>query len=76
VVHAGAVLAVTHGCGGLPFVIVRFHNVYGPRMGMEHVIPELLQRALSRENPLTVFNLITDKRFVMSTTQSTRSRHV
>jgi nucleoside-diphosphate-sugar epimerase len=31
--------------GGLPFTIVRPHNVYGPRMGMQHVVPELLQRA-------------------------------
>lgn len=30
---------------GLPFTIVRPHNVYGPRMGMAHVIPELLDRA-------------------------------
>jgi nucleoside-diphosphate-sugar epimerase len=30
---------------GLPFTIVRPHNVYGPRMGMAHVVPELLARA-------------------------------
>ena len=30
---------------GLPYTIVRPHNVYGPRMGLAHVIPELLQRA-------------------------------
>lgn len=30
---------------GVPFTIVRPHNVYGPRMGMSHVIPELMQRA-------------------------------
>jgi nucleoside-diphosphate-sugar epimerase len=30
---------------GLPVTVVRPHNVYGPRMGMAHVIPELLQRA-------------------------------
>jgi UDP-glucose 4-epimerase len=30
---------------GLPFTIVRPHNIYGPRMGLAHVIPELLQRA-------------------------------
>jgi UDP-glucuronate decarboxylase len=30
---------------GLPFTIVRPHNVYGPRMGMAHVIPELLRAA-------------------------------
>lgn len=29
----------------VPFTIVRPHNVYGPRMGMAHVIPELLMRA-------------------------------
>jgi UDP-glucose 4-epimerase len=30
---------------GLPATIVRPHNIYGPRMGMSHVIPELLQRS-------------------------------
>lgn len=29
----------------LPVTIVRPHNFYGPRMGLSHVIPELLQRA-------------------------------
>lgn len=30
---------------GIPFTIVRPHNAYGPRMGMSHVVPELLKRA-------------------------------
>jgi UDP-glucose 4-epimerase len=30
---------------GIPFTIIRPHNVYGPRMGMSHVIPELLGKA-------------------------------
>ena len=30
---------------GLAFTIVRPHNFYGPRMGMSHVIPQLLERA-------------------------------
>jgi UDP-glucose 4-epimerase len=30
---------------GMPFTIFRPHNVYGPRMGLSHVIPELLERA-------------------------------
>ncbi len=30
---------------GLPISIVRPHNIYGPRMGLSHVIPELLQRS-------------------------------
>lgn len=29
---------------GLPVTIVRPHNIYGPRMGMSHVIPELLSQ--------------------------------
>lgn len=32
---------------GLPVTNVRLHNVYGPRMGMSHVIPELLFKAWS-----------------------------
>ncbi len=29
----------------LPVTVIRPHNVYGPRMGLAHVIPELLKRA-------------------------------
>jgi nucleoside-diphosphate-sugar epimerase len=34
---------------GLPVTVVRPHNVYGPRMGLAHVIPELLKRAHEAE---------------------------
>ena len=30
---------------GVPFTIFRPHNIYGPRMGMAHVIPEQLNKA-------------------------------
>lgn len=30
---------------GIPSSIIRFHNVYGPRMGDKHVIPDFLLRA-------------------------------
>ena len=30
---------------GVPVTIIRPHNVYGPRMGLSHVIPELLKKA-------------------------------
>lgn len=30
---------------GIPFTVVRPHNFYGGRMGLSHVIPELLKRA-------------------------------
>lgn len=29
---------------GLPFTILRPHNIYGPRMGLSHVVPQLMQR--------------------------------
>jgi UDP-glucose 4-epimerase/UDP-glucuronate decarboxylase len=49
--------AVTHIASAklVPYVIGRFHNIYGPRMGADHVIPELLLRALNREDPFTVY---------------------
>ena len=51
-------LAVTQYCNvhNRPFVIVRFHNVYGPRMGNEHVIPQLYYRALNDQKPLSVYS--------------------
>ena len=52
-------LAVTHYCRAYhkPFVITRYHNVYGPRMGAEHVIPQLFQRAsIDKQNPLVVYS--------------------
>jgi len=29
---------------GVPFTVIRPHNIYGPRMGMAHVVPELLKK--------------------------------
>lgn len=34
----------------LSYTIVRPHNIYGPRMGMSHVIPELLKKAYYTED--------------------------
>ncbi|MBE3118819.1 MAG: NAD-dependent epimerase/dehydratase family protein [Candidatus Atribacteria bacterium] len=39
-----------------PIVIVRYHNVYGPRMGFEHVIPQIYKRVLDGQNPLLVYS--------------------
>lgn len=30
---------------GIPVTILRYHNIYGPRMGNKHVIPDFLMRA-------------------------------
>ncbi len=34
----------------LPFIILRPHNIYGPRMGMSHVIPELINKIASTKS--------------------------
>jgi UDP-glucose 4-epimerase/UDP-glucuronate decarboxylase len=36
-------------------VVIRFHNVYGPRMGPTHVIPEFLERCRAKADPFPVF---------------------
>lgn len=33
----------------IPFTIVRYHNVYGPRMGFLHVIPEMLVKISNKK---------------------------
>lgn len=44
---------------GLPYTILRPHNVYGPRMGQSHVIPQLLQKAYDAapETEIEVFSV-------------------
>ena len=51
-------LLVTQYCrqAEVPFSIVRYHNVYGPRMGFDHVIPQIYERAASGQNPLVVYS--------------------
>ncbi|GAA1038120.1 hypothetical protein GCM10009557_53270 [Virgisporangium ochraceum] len=39
---------------GFAVVIGRYHNVYGPRMGTDHVIPEMLLRGMRGEDPFRV----------------------
>ncbi|MFG1947740.1 NAD-dependent epimerase/dehydratase family protein [Nonomuraea sp. NPDC048826] len=40
---------------GFAAVVGRFHNVYGPRMGADHVIPELSLRAMRGEDPFDLY---------------------
>lgn len=35
---------------GIPYIILRPHNIYGPRMGNRHVIPQLLRKAFYLDN--------------------------
>jgi UDP-glucose 4-epimerase/UDP-glucuronate decarboxylase len=40
---------------GVPVRIARYFNVYGPRMGHDHVIPQLIDRALAGLDPFPVY---------------------
>jgi UDP-glucose 4-epimerase len=40
---------------GFECTIIRYHNVFGPRMGFKHVIPHLAQRFSNKETPFKVF---------------------
>lgn len=39
----------------VPYSIVRYHNIYGPRMGFEHVIPEFSKRIFDKKDPFELF---------------------
>jgi len=40
---------------GVPASVIRYHNIYGPRMGTKHVIPEFILRMPARENPFRIY---------------------
>ena len=40
---------------GFNVSIVRPHNIYGPRMGYEHVIPEFIKRIIIKEDPFKIY---------------------
>jgi UDP-glucose 4-epimerase len=40
---------------GLDYQIIRYHNIYGPRMGTKHVIPQFVLRAKNNEMPFKIF---------------------
>ena len=40
---------------GFDFAVVRYHNVYGPRMGFKHVIPHLVERFRDGESPFQIY---------------------
>lgn len=40
---------------GFDMSIIRYHNVYGPRMGEDHVVPQFIRRALAKEDPFKIY---------------------
>ena len=52
----GELLAINYArVHNFPFTIVRYHNIYGPRMGYDHVIPEFCQRIIRRVSPFPIY---------------------
>ncbi len=39
----------------VPASVIRYHNIYGPRMGDKHVIPEFALRLKEGENPFRIY---------------------
>jgi nucleoside-diphosphate-sugar epimerase len=37
------------------FCIIRYHNIYGPRMGFEHVIPQFIERTIKDDGDFKIF---------------------
>ncbi len=53
---AGELLLINYARGrGLRYTIVRPHNIYGPRMGNDHVIPQLVLRIRQRQDPFLLY---------------------
>ena len=40
---------------GVSFRIIRYHNIYGIRMGYDHVLPEFFRRIHERVNPFPIY---------------------
>ena len=47
---------------GLPVTIIRPHNFYGPRMGLSHVIPELMKKVVYSDNGMVDVFSVNHKR--------------
>jgi nucleoside-diphosphate-sugar epimerase len=45
-----------HDQYSLNFIILRIHNIYGPRMGFNHVIPDLIRKFKSGDGSVTGLN--------------------
>ena len=46
----GEILAINNAKKfGINYIIGRFHNIYGPRMGFEHVMPDFIRKCVKNE---------------------------
>jgi UDP-glucose 4-epimerase len=44
-----------HKQNSLDYQIIRYHNIYGPRMGTKHVMPQFIKRAINAERPFKIY---------------------
>lgn len=52
----GEIIAANYGrINQLPVKIIRYHNIYGPRMGFDHVLPEFIKRIFLKSTPFPVY---------------------
>ncbi len=51
----GELLFLNYQKLGLDVRIVRPHNVYGPRMGFDHVVPQVIERIYNQESPFKIY---------------------
>lgn len=52
---AGEQIIIFNAKEDYTYAIVRYHNIYGQRMGYVHVIPEVLKRIHLQENPFHIY---------------------
>ncbi len=53
---AGELLTINYcRTRNVPFKIIRYHNVYGVRMGFDHVLPEFFKRVHDKVDPFPIF---------------------
>lgn len=52
---AGEQMVIFNAANNYKYSIVRYHNIYGQRMGYVHVIPEVLKRIYQKETPFKLY---------------------
>lgn len=51
----GEQMVLFNSKGFYDYKIVRYHNIFGPRMGFVHIIPEIVKRVSVKESPFKLF---------------------